>query len=43
MTLTMEADSGTAAAEEPAAETQPEADFGASEEASGSTEPDSAA
>ena len=43
VTLTMEADSGTAAEEEPAAETQPEADSGASEEASGSTEPDSAA
>ena len=43
VTLTMEADSGTAAEEEPAAETQPEADPGASEEASGSTEPDSAA
>lgn len=43
VTLTMEADSGTAAGEEPAAETQPEADSGASEEASGSTEPDSAA
>ena len=43
VTLTMEADSGTAAEEEPATETQPEADSGASEEASGSTEPDSAA